>query len=491
MAIQSYDIWLFFMVPVAVGLLVFGVHRMLLLVRLWQYRDREETGAEPDADQVWPKVTIQLPVYNERFVIKRLIEKVTAIEYPQDRLEIQVLDDSTDETYDQIADEVKQLQSEGFPIQHIHRTDRRGYKAGALEAGLQTATGDFIAVFDADFVPCPQFLKRLIPAFKDEKVGIVQARWTYLNRAQNILTRLQAILLDGHFFIEQASRYRSQLFCNFNGTAGIWRKSCIEDAGGWNANTLTEDLDLSYRAQRKGWKFVYRGDVEVASELPADMASFKSQQYRWAKGAIETSLLQLPALLVGRHPLRVKLEAFMHLLSNAAYILVAVLALVLLPHMPASPAYELWHAILTWLLALASVFHFLYFAMVLRLSGQPLIRILLYIPGLIIMGVSLAVNNSRAVFEALIKRRTEFIRTPKTGERELATSSAYSARHGWIVLVELGCMIYYAALLMKAILVNEWESVPIFSLFMVGFAFASMHALSDRLRQCRRWIMQS
>ncbi|MFQ5720351.1 MAG: cellulose synthase family protein, partial [Acidobacteriota bacterium] len=279
------------------ALSLYGIHRWFLL---WFAR-RPMAGPDrsPRAGGPVPWVTVQLPVFNERLVVEGLIDATCAIDWPRDRLEIQVLDDSTDDTADLVAERVRQARAQGFIIHHVRRARRHGYKAGALAAGLTTARGEFIAVFDADFVPPRNFLQATVFEFDDPQVGMVQARWGHLNRRRSWLTRIQAVFLDGHFLVDHVARTRSGCFFNFNGTAGIWRRRCIEDAGGWQADTLTEDLDLSYRAQLRGWRFVYRPDVLAPAELPARMSSFRSQQHRWAKGSIQTARKLLPLLMSG------------------------------------------------------------------------------------------------------------------------------------------------------------------------------------------------
>lgn len=479
MSISAYDLWFMAMLPVALGILLFGLHRVSLI---WRLRRQESISV---ITREWvdgpPSVTIQLPVYNEPYVVERLIRSVAEIRYPRDRLQIQVLDDSTDETVHAIRSVVRELQEQGIDVAYLHREDRSGYKAGALQAGLESATGEFIAIFDADFIPPTDFLERLIPSFADPQVGIVQARWAYLNREENFLTRLQAVLLDGHFLIEQAARQTSGLFGNFNGTAGIWRRRCIDEAGGWKADTLTEDLDLSYRAQRLGWKLVFRGDVEVPSELPADMLSFKNQQYRWAKGAIETSILQLPGLLTSALPWRVKSEGLMHLLSNSAYLLVMFLAFLLMPAMPEYSKEAAGHRILEFILVLASVCHFGYFVYILRLSGRSLWKSFIYLPGLVIVGVSLTINNTRAIVEALLHQRSPFVRTPKTGGLYGLSKVSRATSFGLVFWLECFFCIFYLALSIRALTIQEWASVPIFILFMSGFGYAAYCGLQREI----------
>ena len=306
---------------------IYGIHRFVMATL---YRIYRKDIPHPDAKfSDLPRVTIQLPMFNERYVIERLIDAVCEIRYPREKLQIQVLDDSIDETQKIAADAVARKREQGFDIVYIHRDDRTGFKAGALEAGLKTATGEFVAVFDADFVPQPDFLERTIHFFTNEKVGMVQIRWEHLNREYSLLTRVQSILLDGHFVIEHTARNRSGRFFNFNGTAGIWRKSTIADAGGWQHDTITEDLDLSYRAQSKGWQFIYVNESTTPAEVPVEMVAFKTQQHRWAKGSIQVAKKVLPKLLKSRLPFKVKLEAWMHLTCNISYILMVILSLMM------------------------------------------------------------------------------------------------------------------------------------------------------------------
>src|SRR5262252_3850953 len=304
---------------VLIILAVYGWHRYYLVYLYMRNRDKEPK-AQPPLDPL-PVVTIQLPLYNEMYVADRLIDAVAAIEYPRELLEIQVLDDSTDETRSISELAVRRLAAQGIDIKYYHRTDRRGFKAGALEAGPKVARGEFVAIFDADFIPTADFLTQLMPHFRDAHVGMVQARWGHINQDYSLLTKIQAILLDGHFVLEHGGRHRGGRFFNFNGTAGIWRRVAIEDAGGWQHDTLTEDLDLSYRAQLKGWQFVFVPDVIAPAEVPVEMNAFKSQQHRWAKGSIQTCRKLLPLILQSDLPVKVKVEAFFHLSANFDYVL--------------------------------------------------------------------------------------------------------------------------------------------------------------------------
>ena len=309
----------------------YGLHRYALVYNFYKYR-KNAAGPPPEITE-WPRVTVQLPIYNERYVIERLIESVAAFDYPRELLDIQVLDDSTDETQTVARDCVERYRRLGVPISYIHRDSREGFKAGALQEGLKSSEGEFVAIFDADFIPPADFVRRTVPYFADPKLAMAQTRWTYVNRNYSALTECEAILLDGHFAIEHSSRFRSGVFFNFNGTAGIWRRSAIEDAGGWQHDTLTEDTDLSYRAQMCGWRFIYLPEIECPSELPVEMNAFKSQQARWAKGLMQTAKKILPRVLKSDQPSAVKSEAVFHLTANISYPLMVFMSLILLPAM--------------------------------------------------------------------------------------------------------------------------------------------------------------
>ena len=363
-----------------------------------------------------PAVTIQLPIYNEMYVVDRLVEAVCRIDYPRDRLEVQVLDDSTDETRSVAALAVRRASLEGVDIKYIHREDRSGYKAGALEAGMRHASGEFIAIFDADFIPPPDFLLRTIHHFTDPKVGMVQARWGHINQDYSLLTRIQSILLDGHFVLEHGGRNRAGHFFNFNGTAGVWRRTAIEDAGGWQHDTLTEDLDLSYRAQLRGWQFHFVPDLIAPAEVPVEMNAFKTQQHRWAKGSIQTCLKLLPRILQSDQPFGVKVEAFFHLTANFNYVLMVLLSILMFPSMVIR--YNMgWYEMMLidiplFFAATMSVANF-YMVCQREIYRHQWITRLKYLPFLMSIGIGLAVNNARAVFEALAGQQTEFARTPK------------------------------------------------------------------------------
>src|SRR6185369_8303951 len=299
----------------------------------FKHRKKVTTEPSPIRFEKLPPVTIQLPLYNERYVVERLIEEVLKIEYPKELLQIQVLDDSTDDTAPFAEALVERYHTMGYPIEYHHRSNRHGFKAGALQAGLETATGELVAVFDADFCPPADFLMRTVHYFADPKIGVVQTRWSYLNRDYNFLTEVEAILLDGHFILEHGARSRAGYFFNFNGTAGILRREMIDDAGGWQHDTLTEDSDLSYRAQVKGWRFVYLPGLDCPSELPVEIHGFQVQQFRWAKGLTQCAKKLLPMIFRAEIPWRVKAEAFLHLTPNLSYPLMVVISALMLPVM--------------------------------------------------------------------------------------------------------------------------------------------------------------
>ncbi len=394
-------------------LALYGLHR-LHLVWVWLRTRGREVPLPADPPE-WPRVTVQLPLYNELYVAERLIDAVCRLDYPCDRLEIQVLDDSTDETREVVAAAVRRHRARGVDVHHLHRTDRTGFKAGALEAGTRRAAGELLAVFDADFVPPSDFLRRTVPHFQDPAIGMVQARWRHLNRGYSLLTRIQAMLLDGHFAIEHTARHRGGCFFNFNGTAGIWRGSAIEDAGGWEHDTLTEDLDLSYRAQLAGWRFLYLPDLGVPSELPVDAAGFKSQQHRWARGSIQTGRKLLWTILRAPVPWRVKAEAFVHLTNNMSYPLMVLLSILVFPAMVARQDSGLGEILVIDLPLFlgATVSVLIFYTASQAALGHGWRRRLWDLPALMGLGIGLSVSNARAALGGLFRMGGTFVRTPK------------------------------------------------------------------------------
>jgi cellulose synthase/poly-beta-1,6-N-acetylglucosamine synthase-like glycosyltransferase len=459
-------------------LTVYGAHRWYLL---WLFRRHRSDAPKPGSRfETLPRLTVQVPVYNEMYVASRVIEAVAALDWPKDRLDIQILDDSTDETSAIVAETVARVAARGIDIVHLLRDDRAGYKAGALAAGLAVAKGEFVAVFDADFVPTPSFARVLIDHFTDAGVGMVQARWGHLNREDSLLTRAQSILLDGHFVVEHAARSRSGRFFNFNGTAGIWRRSCIEDAGGWQHDTLTEDLDLSYRAQLSGWRFVFVQDAVAPAELPIEMGAFKSQQHRWAQGSAQTAVKLLPRILRSGLPTRVKLESVFHLTANAGYVLMVALTLLIGPAVWFRRGIEARELALVDLPLIAtSLISIAVFYLVSQREAYGTWRdAVRYLPVLMAVGVGISINNSRAVVAGLINRETEFRRTPKYaladgGAATLATRK-YRASRGLDTWIELGFGLYFAGLVIAALADGLWGAVPFLALFAGGFLYTAI-----------------
>ncbi len=464
-------------------LALFGCHRLYLL-RLYD-RSRARARCPAGCLDPLPRVTVQLPVYNEVYVVERLIRAASALDYPADRLEIQVLDDSDDETSALAGRVIGEMRARGHDVAHLRRVRRDGFKAGALAHGLRLARGELIAVFDADFVPPPGFLLELIDHFSHPRVGMVQARWGHLNRDYSLLTRVQSIFLDGHFVIEHAARHRSGLFFNFNGTAGIWRRSCIESAGGWQADTLTEDLDLSYRAQLAGWEFVFVPEVVAPAELPADIDAFRSQQRRWARGSIETARKILPRLLRAPLPLGVKIEAAFHLTGNAAYALMVVLAILMVPAMALRRGAGLETLLLLDLplVLLSSVSVALFYVRSQRDTRDDWASCLRLVPLLMSLGVGLSLNNGRAVVAALRGRRAEFVRTPKHDLRGTIgdwRGKLYRAPGGgaWAAL-EILFALYFTAAIPYAFAAGLYASLPVIALFQSGFLYVSILSLAQ------------
>ena len=458
-------------------LAVYGWHRYYLVYLYTKNRDQVPRPAG-EFDPL-PVVTVQLPVFNEMYVVDRLIGAVARLDYPRDRLEIQVLDDSTDETREIAEAAVRRLTARGLDVKCLHRTDRKGYKAGALADGLRVARGEFVALFDADFLPTPDFLRQAIHHFTDPGVGMVQARWGHINQDYSLLTKVQAILLDGHFVLEHGARNRAGCFFNFNGTAGMWRRTAIEDAGGWQGDTLTEDLDLSYRAQLKGWRFVFLPDLIAPAEVPVEMNAFKSQQHRWAKGSIQTCRKLLPSLLAADLPLGVKAEAFFHLSANFNYPLMILLSVLMFPAMYVR--YNMgWYEMLLidvpfFIAATASVG---YFYMVCQREAYPDWRARLkYLPLLMSVGIGLSVNNTRAVLEAMLGRPSEFTRTPKYGiERNGDDWMGKRYRQLTAVqpLIELALGLYFTGAVLYALANGIYGSLPFLVLFQVGFLYTGL-----------------
>jgi cellulose synthase/poly-beta-1,6-N-acetylglucosamine synthase-like glycosyltransferase len=423
----------------------------------------------------YPLVTIQLPLYNEKYVICRLIDSIIRLDYPKEKLEIQVLDDSTDETKEIAKEHIKKYIDKGHDIKHIHRTHRKGYKAGALKEGLEIAKGEYIAIFDADFIPRKKFLKRTLPYFaKDKKLGLVQTRWEHLNREYSLITKTEAIALDGHFVIEQAVRNRAGFFINFNGTGGIWRKECILDAGNWEADTLTEDLDLSYRAQMKGWKFKYLINFTSPAELPSDINSLKSQQFRWTKGAIETAKKIYPRVLRSNLSFKMKIQSFIHLCSNLAYPFILIAGVLNLPVLliKESGQYDDVYKFMSFFI-FAFISSFIFYLYSQKDVYPDWQKRIIYFPVFLAGSMGLSVNNTIAVFEGLINKKSEFVRTPKykiMDNKDSWVDKKYLTKKiSFATIVEAVLSIYCFTGVVLSIVYAQIAALPFQLMFSLGY----------------------
>jgi len=424
----------------------------------------------------WPQVTIQLPVYNERYVVKRLIQSVCRFDYPRELFEIQILDDSTDDTVDIAKAVAGEMTRQGFDIRYIHRDDRIGFKAGALKEGLKYAKGELVGIFDADFVPSPEFLKETVPYFTDPQIGMLQTRWGHINSDYSLLTRAQSMGIDGHFGVEQAARAWSGFFMNFNGTAGIWRKKTIEDAGGWQADTLTEDLDLSYRAQLKGWKLKFVSDVVCPAEVPVTINAFKSQQHRWAKGSIQTAKKNLGRLFKSDVSLLVKFQAFMHLTHYMVHPMMLLVVLTSIPMLYSqwffnSLAYPIMIFTLLCLATCGPSSMYLFSQRVLYHDWKSRIKIL---PFLMCLGTGIAVNNTKAVLEAFFNVKSGFIRTPKYGIQKKEDgwkNKHYSIPLNAVSVLEFLLGLYSLSGLILFLFFSKYLVSPFLIIYTLGFFY--------------------
>jgi len=465
-------------------LAIYGAHRLHLVYVYHRYRGDDVRPASQFDELPW--VTVQLPLYNEMYVAERLLDAVVALDYPRDRLEIQVLDDSTDETTRIVARKVEALRNEGIHAVHIRRRDRTGFKAGALENGLETARGEFVAIFDADFLPKPEMLKRTIHYFTDDNVGMVQTRWGHINRRFSLLTQVQSIYLDGHFVVEHTARHRSGRFFNFNGTGGIWRKTAIHDAGGWQHDTLTEDLDLSYRAQLKGWRFIFLKDLVSPAEVPVDINAFKSQQFRWAKGSAQTMKKLLPIIWKSRFPLRIKLEATFHLTANVGYPLMVFLSLLMLPAVQMRAVHEfgtgaVLYDLLLFLTAFVGVCFFYVFSQ--QEIRRPIIDRFRFLPAILAIGIGMCINNTRAVVEGFLGHQSPFTRTPKHDVIRRGQDWRKKRYHGartLLPLLELGMAIYFGYIVYFAIAHGLYSIVIFLTLFLGGYLYVGLLSVFQR-----------
>ena len=467
------------------GLSVIFIYTLAQLHLVYYYL--KEKAQKKYADYKWsektveehPMVTIQLPVYNERYVVNRLIDAVSAFNWPKEKMEIQVLDDSTDETVEIIAEKVEKLQQEGVLIEHVRRDSREGFKAGALQYGMERAKGKFIAIFDADFVPKPEFLHKTVHHFENEEVGLVQTRWGHLNQNFSLLTRVQAFALNAHFTVEQKGRNNAGFFMNFNGTAGIWRKTCIEDAGGWHHDTLTEDLDLSYRAQLKDWKFKYLESVVSPAELPVAMSALKTQQYRWTKGSAETARKHLPNVWNTELPLIKRIQASSHLLSSGIFFFILLISVLSVPLLGVkefnSDLATFFKAAGFFLVGL--VFWIIFYGSSIARDEDSMLskagRLTIMFPVFLTISMGLAVHNSIAALKGYLREDSPFIRTPKFNVVNVSDSwkdNKYLVNEvGLDTWIEGALTLYFLGGIIAAFLLNDFALAPFHLMLFLGF----------------------
>ncbi len=458
-------------------LAVYGGYRVKQVIDFWRYRKFIPQPKGRFAEVDLPVITVQLPLFNEMYVVERLVKAVTGIDYPREKLEIQVLDDSTDETVKLAEMTVAKYAQEGFDIHYLHREDRTGFKAGALEQGLKVAKGELLAIFDADFVPKPDCLRKLVDFFTDPLVGCAQMRWSHINGDYNLLTRLQTIMLDGHFVVEQTTRNRTGGFFNFNGTAGIWRRRAIALSGGWQHDTLTEDTDLSFRAQLMGWKFVYLLDEEAPAEIPVEINAFKAQQRRWAKGVMQVGIKLYPRIWRAPLPLRVKLEMFFRLTGNISYPLMIVASFLQFPLLLVRYNQPFYHLMILDLplLFFSSISVFLFYGTAVWYLDERRTPRMLHLPLVMALGIGLAFSNARAVMEALMGIKSDFIRTPKYSVEQTSDETwkakKYKRKRGLLPLLELAFSLYFMLAIIYAGHFHMWGTVPFLSLFFFGFGY--------------------
>ncbi len=477
-------LWFTSYIIVSAGLSAFGAHKVKVIYAYWKHRKNRPQPLGQFEELPW--VTIQLPLFNEADVLGQLVASISGLDYPKDRLQIQFLDDSTDETSEACQRYAQTLAHEGFDVEYRHRSNRQGFKAGALDAGMATVKGEFICIFDADFEPEADYLLQTIHYFTDPKVGIVQARWGHRNLNFSLLTRLQGILLDGHLMMEQTSRSRQGEFCNFNGTAGLWRRTAIDEAGGWKHDTLTEDLDLSYRAQLLGWRFIYLNDVLVPAELPPDMDGFKSQQHRWTKGSVQVCKKVLGRVWRSNEPFMKKVEATAHLTANFANLL-TLCTLVLLYPVEFLPVHSWQKAVFVdlpvFLFATVAVIAFYLTAQGAQ-TRWGWLKTIPYIPLFMALGIGMSINNGKAVIEALLGQESDFVRTPKYGVNNKSQASnksfRYKAGKSLCLWIELALVGYFGHLLWLAVEREQWGSLPFLLLFLAGFLYVSLSSLLKR-----------
>src|SRR6266516_1273131 len=470
---------------------IYGIYRIKQVFEFWRYRSLPPHPEGQFSEAELPRITIQLPLFNEMYVVGRLVKAVTEIDYPRDRMEIQVLDDSTDETRSIARATVEKYAREGFDIHYVHRTDRTGFKAGALAHGMLTASGDLVAIFDADFVPKPDFLRKLVDYFTDPLVGCAQMRWAHINGSYNLLTRLQTIMLDGHFVVEQTTRNRTGSFFNFNGTAGVWRRKAIEMSGGWQHDTLTEDTDLSFRAQLLGWRFVYLLDEEAPAEIPVEINAFKAQQRRWAKGVMQVGLKLYRRIWNSPLPLRVKLEMFFRLTGNISYPLMIVASFLQFPLLLVryNQGFHQLMLLDVPLLFFSTVSVVLFYGTAVWYLDKDRAPRLLHLPLVMGLGIGLAFSNARAVLEALAGVKSDFVRTPKYRVEQTSDETwkrkKYKRKHGWLPLLELSFAVYFMLAIAYAVRMHMWGPIAFLLLFFFGYGYMGVMSLVQAISSSR------
>lgn len=482
-------------------LFYYGIHCFVMVKLFFKYRRNCESDPERLEQlvakmKVWPKVTIQLPMFNEYYVAERLIDTTMAVRYPKNKLEVQVLDDSTDETTDLVRKKVAFYKKKGYDIKLIHRVNRQGHKAGALKEAQEVAKGEFVAIFDADFMPAPDFLEKTVPYFYEaDDIGMVQTRWGHINADYSILTKGQSLGIDGHFTIEQIARGGSGLWMNFNGTAGIWRKTCIYDAGNWSADTLTEDFDLSYRAELKGWRFKYIVDVVNPAELPATVSAYKSQQFRWCKGSIQTTVKLAPTIFRTNLPWKVKLEALTHLTNYLVHPLMVINIIATLPVLYFS---ERLGNVPDAIIGIAAVFFSLgtFGPIAMYLVSQKVLynrwfNRVAWMPVLTMIGTGIAVSNTRAVWQALTGKKSTFIRTPKLrieGQADKISDRMKYAAHVKLdktPFLEFLMGIYSLMIIYTAFAFDRTMFVPFMVMYAAGFFYISIASFYENFKEMR------
>lgn len=477
-----------------VSLMAITIYCLLQFHLLYYYKTRKGNFLNNidylvKGEDFFPIVTIQLPIYNERYVIKRLLASISEIDYPREKLEIQVLDDSTDDTQSICAKEVARYQKEGFDIKHVRRENRKGFKAGALKSATTFAKGSFIAIFDADFLPKPDFLKKTMGHFRNPEIGVVQTRWTHLNQNYSLLTRVQAFQLNVHFTVEQLGRRAGNLLLQFNGTAGIWRKKAIEDAGGWEADTLTEDLDLSYRAQLKGWKIVYLEDVVSPAELPSEINGLKSQQYRWMKGGAETARKVLPQVWKSALSFRQKIHASTHLLGSTVFLAVFAIGIFSVPvaialkPMGVNPAF--FTIFLTGLCAIILIYYVANVEVAWQKENKlrMIVKFVILFPVFLALSMGLSFHNSIAVIQGLLGKKSPFVRTPKFDVRQIgdqiSKKNYFNTSLSKMTIWEGFFFLYFAAGMIWGIICQEPTFIVMHLLLASGYGLIFFFSIKN------------